>query len=181
VPVVLRLSPGHVRSYGFLLAHSTRLVNRSKATAFLLLPPAPMTSQPQKGAGACGPNSTSPVGPSWLHLAVGPIPPADWGTRSTRSHLGKRPEHEISDFCPRRGGPGGAPRSGPGLPGPCSPEGAGGQVGLGSIGSWRGSDRKYPAGPGGAPERAPPAGQNTPQKAGTISSVEQVARASLRD
>jgi hypothetical protein len=50
-------------------------------------------------------------------MAVGPTPPADWGTRSTRSHLGKRPEHEIPDFCSRRGGPGGAPyRSGPGLP-----------------------------------------------------------------
>jgi hypothetical protein len=61
-------------------------------------------------------NSTAPVGPSWCQLAVDPIPPADWGTRSTRSHLGKRPEHEILDFCSRRGGPGGAPRSGPGLP-----------------------------------------------------------------
>jgi hypothetical protein len=31
-----------------------------------------------------------------------------------RSHLGKRPEHEIPDFCPRRSRPaGGAPRSGP--------------------------------------------------------------------
>jgi hypothetical protein len=72
------------------------------------------TSQPQKGA--CEQNSTAPVGPSWRHLAVAPTPPADWGTRSTRSHLGKRPEHEIPAFCSRRGGPGGAPRSGPGLP-----------------------------------------------------------------
>jgi hypothetical protein len=55
------------------------------------------TSQAQKGA--CGLNSTAPVGPSWRHLAVGPIPPADWGTRSTRSpHLGKRPEHEVLIF-----------------------------------------------------------------------------------
>jgi hypothetical protein len=50
------------------------------------------TSRPQKGA--CGQNSTAPVGPLWRRLAVDPIPPADWGTRSTRSHLGKRPEHE---------------------------------------------------------------------------------------
>jgi hypothetical protein len=71
------------------------------------------TSQPQKGA--CEQNSTAPVGPSWRRLAVGPIPPAGWGTRSIRSHLGKRPEHEVPDFCPRRGGPGGALRSGPGL------------------------------------------------------------------
>jgi hypothetical protein len=72
-------------------------------------------SQPQKSA--CEQSSTAPVGLYWHHLGVGPIPPADWGTRSTRSHLGKRPEHEIPDFCSRRGGPGGAPRSGPGLPG----------------------------------------------------------------
>jgi hypothetical protein len=38
VPVVLRLPPGHVHScYGLLLAHPTGLVNRGKATAFLLL------------------------------------------------------------------------------------------------------------------------------------------------
>ena len=73
------------------------------------------TSQPQKGA--CEQNSTAPVGPFWRRLAVGPIPPAGWGTRSTRSHLGKPPEHEVPDLCSRRGGPGGAPRSGPGLPG----------------------------------------------------------------
>jgi hypothetical protein len=42
--------------------------------------------------------------------------PADWDTRSTRSHLGERPEHEIPDFCSRRGGPGGGPRSGPDFP-----------------------------------------------------------------
>jgi hypothetical protein len=34
------------------------------------------TSQPQKGA--CEQNSTAPVGPSWRHLAVGPIPPGGW-------------------------------------------------------------------------------------------------------
>jgi hypothetical protein len=67
------------------------------------------TSQPQKGA--CEKKSTAPVGLSWRHLEVDPIPPADWGTRSTRSHLGKRPEHEVPDFCSRRGGPGGARRS----------------------------------------------------------------------
>jgi hypothetical protein len=72
------------------------------------------TSQPPKGA--CEQNSTAPLGPSWRHLEVCPIPPADWGTRSTRSHLGKRPEHEIPDFYSRRGGLRGVPRSGPGLP-----------------------------------------------------------------
>jgi hypothetical protein len=36
---------------------------------------------------------------SWRCLAVVPIPPADWDTRSTRSHLGKRLEHEVPDFC----------------------------------------------------------------------------------
>jgi hypothetical protein len=71
-------------------------------------------------------NSTAPVGPSWRHLTVGPIPPADWGTRSTRSHLGKRPEREILVLVDRGVGPGvrpvkdflhgGAPRSGTGLP-----------------------------------------------------------------
>jgi hypothetical protein len=59
------------------------------------LPPA-TTSQTQKGA--CGQNSTAPVEPPWRHLAVDPIPPADWGTRSTRSHLGKHPEHEVPDL-----------------------------------------------------------------------------------
>jgi hypothetical protein len=58
--------------------------------ALLSVPTWCTTSQPQKGT--CGQNSTAPVGPSWRHLAVGPIPPADWSTQSTRSHLGKRPE-----------------------------------------------------------------------------------------
>jgi hypothetical protein len=32
------------------------------------------------------------VGPDWLlHLAVGPTPPAGWGTRSTTSHFSKAP------------------------------------------------------------------------------------------
>jgi hypothetical protein len=84
------------------------------------------TSQPQKGA--CG----QILPPPWgllgrRHLVVGPIPPADWGTRSTRSHLGKRPEHESPDFCPRRGvDPGVRP-----VLGQVSPERAGAQ-GFGS-------------------------------------------------
>jgi hypothetical protein len=83
------------------------LVLQSPKTEFLRLDPPELTrttttqhttSQPQKDA--CQQNSTAPVGPSWRRLAVVPIPPpAGWGTRSTRSHLGKRPEHEIPDFC----------------------------------------------------------------------------------
>jgi hypothetical protein len=67
------------------------------------------------------------VGPSWRRLAVGPTPPADWGTRSTRSHLGKCPEHEILIFADRGVGPGVGP-----VQGQVSPKGAGGQGGLGS-------------------------------------------------
>jgi hypothetical protein len=51
-------------------------------------------------------DATAPVGPSWRRLAVGPIPPAGWGTRSARSHLGKRPEHEIPDLAHGGVGPG---------------------------------------------------------------------------
>jgi hypothetical protein len=36
-PVILRLPPGHVHSYGFLLAHLTGPVTCGKAVAFLLL------------------------------------------------------------------------------------------------------------------------------------------------
>jgi hypothetical protein len=120
------------------------------------------TSRPQKGA--CGQNSTAPVGPHWRHLAVEPIPPADWGTRSTRSH---RPRPSVSapntrsliyDHCGVWGG-GGASRSGPG------PTGRGwGASGFGfeSVpGSWRGFDRQYQRGRGGrgrpTAEGAPPA------------------------
>jgi hypothetical protein len=105
---------------------------------------------PPKKKSACGQNSTAPVGPSWRHLAVAPIPPAGWGTRSTRSHLGKRPEHEIPGFCSRRGGggPGGAPRSEPDLPGKgWWPRGLGfesvpGGVPTGSTGGGRGRPKE---------------------------------------
>jgi hypothetical protein len=93
-----------------------------------LLATRPLNSQPQKGA--CRQNSTAPVGPSWRRLAVGPIPPADWSTRSTRSHLGNRPEHEIRIFVDRGVGPGVGVL--PPVLGQVSPEGDGGQVGLGS-------------------------------------------------
>jgi hypothetical protein len=88
------------------------------------------------------------VGPSRRRLAVGPIQPADRGTRFTCSHFGKRLEHEIPGFGRPRGGPGGAPCSGPGLPG--SQEGAGGQVGLGSSRFPAGFRPAAPVGPGGA-------------------------------
>jgi hypothetical protein len=91
------------------------------------------------------------VGPSWRRLAVGPIPPADWGTRSTRSHLGKRPEHESPDFCSRRW----CRR--------CTPCWARSpRKGLGAkgvwvrVGPWRGSDRQH--------RRRPRKGKKTPQK-----------------
>jgi hypothetical protein len=109
------------------------------------------TSQPQKGA--CGQNSTAPVVPSWRHLAVGPTPPADWGTRSTRSHLGKRPE--VPDFCPHGGvGPGVRP-----VLGQVSPEAAGTQGGLGPSRFLAGFRPAAPClepagGGGGAKERA---------------------------
>jgi hypothetical protein len=113
---------------------------------------------PQKGA--CRLNSTAPVGPSWRRLAVGPIPPADWDTRSTRSHLGKRPEHEIPDFCSPRGGPGGASRSGPRSPRKgLGPEGA-----WVRVGSWRGSDRQHRWGPGRPLVAAPAKGKRASQK-----------------
>jgi hypothetical protein len=75
-------------------------------------------------------------------------PSAGWGTRSTRSHLGKRPEHEIPDFCSRRGGPGGVPRSGPGLPETgWGPRGLGfesvpGGIPIGSTGGGRGRPKE---------------------------------------
>jgi hypothetical protein len=83
------------------------------------------TSQPQKSG--CQQNSTAPVGPSWRRLAVGPTTPADWGTRSTRSHLGKCPEHEVLIFADRGVGLGVHP-----VQGQVSPKRAGGQGGLGS-------------------------------------------------
>jgi hypothetical protein len=61
------------------LPHSARPPNRKKVNVVKILPP-------------------RPVGPPWRHLAVDPVPPAGWGTRSTRSHLGKLPEHEIPDL-----------------------------------------------------------------------------------
>jgi hypothetical protein len=133
-------------------------------------PPGGTTSQPQKGA--CELNSTAPVGPSWRRLAVGPIPPAGRGTRSTRSHLGKRPEHEIPDFCSRWGG--WARR--------CAPFWARSRrKGLGTkgawvrVGSWRGSDRqRAPAGAVGARRSAvcELRRQKVAPKAGTESGVE---------
>jgi hypothetical protein len=88
---------------------------------------------------------------------------------------GKCPEHEIPDLAHAggvRGGPGGAPCSGPrhvdGLPG---------RQGLGTkwvwvrVGSWRVSDRQHRRG-AEAPEGARPAkGKKSPQKLGTVSSV----------
>jgi hypothetical protein len=132
------------------------------------------TSQPQKGA--CEQNSTAPVGPFWRRLAVGPIPPAGWGTRSTRSHLGKPPEHEVPDFCSRRGGPGGAAGWARG----CVPfwarsrrKGLGAKRAWVRVGSWRGSDRQHRRGLG-VTEGAPPSeGKKSPRKAGRISSVER--------
>jgi hypothetical protein len=84
------------------------------------------TSQPQKGA--CQQNSTAPVGPSWHRLAVVPIPPADWGTRSTRSHTSvSAPNTRSLIFVDREVGPGVRP-----VLGQVSPEGAWGKAGLGS-------------------------------------------------
>jgi hypothetical protein len=100
------------------------------------------TFQPQKGA--CGQSSTAPVGPSWRHLAVGPTPPADWDTRSTRSHLGKRPKHEVPGFCPWRGGPGVRP-----VLGQVPPGGAGAKKVWVRDGLWRGSGRQCHQGRGG--------------------------------
>jgi hypothetical protein len=66
------------------------------------------------------------LGAAWRlapsHQLVGALDPS-------RSHLGKRPEHEVPDLAHGGVGPG-APRSGP--------EGAGGQVGLGSSRSLAG-------------------------------------------
>jgi hypothetical protein len=89
--------------------------------------------------------------PSWRRLAVGPIPPAGWDTRSTSSHLGKRPEHEIPDFCSRRGGLGlgGALHSGPGLAEKgWGPRGLGfesvpGGAPIGSTGGGRGRPKEH--------------------------------------
>jgi hypothetical protein len=124
-----------------MLSHSTM----SRACALNKSPPLaprqhhdlPLNRQPQKGA--CRLNSTGSVGSSWRRLAVGPIPPADWGTRSTRSHLGKRLEHEIPDFSrPRAGWARG-----------CTPfwarsprKGVGAKWVWVRVGSWRGSDRQ---------------------------------------
>jgi hypothetical protein len=124
--------------------------------------PAPRPPNRKKQKGACGQNSTAPVGPPWRHLAVDPVPPASWGTRSTRSHLGKRP---------LRGGPGGTSRSGPGLPGRgWGPSGFGfesvpGGVPIGSTSGARGRPK----------ERRRPEGQKVASKVGTVSSVEATA------
>jgi hypothetical protein len=131
------------------------------------------TSQPQKGA--CQQNSTAPLGPSWRRLAVGPTQPADWGTRSTRSHLGKCPEHEILFFAGRGVAPGVRP-----IQGQVSPKGAGGQGGLGSSRSLAGFRPAAPAGAGGARRSAACGGQKYAPLAGTVSSVESTTAAPLR-
>jgi hypothetical protein len=96
---------------------------------------------------------TAPEGPSWRHLAVGPIPPADWGTRSTRSHLGKRPEHEILLLVDRGVGPG--------------VRRVLGQLwGLGSSRFLAGFRPAVSAGPRGRAKAAPPRGKNSPQEQG---------------
>jgi hypothetical protein len=109
-------------------------------------------------------NSTTPVRPSWRHLAVGPTPPADWGTRSNRSHLGKRrsaaPNTRSLIFV-----------HGAGWARGCAPfwsrsprEGLGPKGVWVRVGSWRGSCRQHRRGPG-APEGAPHAeGKGSPQK-----------------
>jgi hypothetical protein len=124
------------------------------------LPPRPLN---RKKVHVNKANSSAPVGPSWRHLAVGPIPPADWGTRSTRSHLSKRPEHEVTDFCPRRGGAGGAPRSGPDLP-----ERGWGPRGLGFEAVPGGVPTGSTSGGRGRPEERHLRGQNVASKAGRI-------------
>jgi hypothetical protein len=60
-PVVLRLPPGHVHSYDFLLAHLTGLVGRGKATAFLLLP-LPGTVDGRSSAILARPSGAAPEG-----------------------------------------------------------------------------------------------------------------------
>jgi hypothetical protein len=58
--VVLRLPPGHVRSYGFLLTHSTGLVNCGKAAAFFS--PGPPGDSARSSAIPARPSGAAPGG-----------------------------------------------------------------------------------------------------------------------
>jgi hypothetical protein len=74
----------------------------------------------------------APWRPAWrclASLAVGTAPhPTSWCTRSIRTHLGNRPEHEVPGFCSSRG----AVPGGPGERGAWSPP----PQGLGTKGGW---------------------------------------------